>query len=132
METLHSFKISGTTRPLMQHHIPEDLNPQHQKSRYSLQIDCMSFIHVQDPVPVMEYNMSMETDCCVEEEVVSFSAEQRLLLDQQLRKHVQLTMQHFLQTYSHPQLSHCAADCRGIIVSCSEFQFNCFVNRELN
>jgi hypothetical protein len=80
----------------------------------------MPIIRVQDPVPAMEVNMSMEkSDRSSEEEVLSFLAEQRLLLDQQLRKHVQLTTQHFLQTYAHPELSHCAAQCRGIIVSSS-------------
>ena len=78
---------------------------------------------------MMEVNIAMETSkFCAEEEILSFSAEQRLLLDQQLRKHVQLSTQHFLQTYAHPQLSHCAAECHGIIVSCSGFLFNCFVN----
>lgn len=48
---------------------------------------------------------------------VMMSSEQRLLLDQQMRKHVQLTTQHFLQTYAHPQLSSCASECKGILVS---------------
>jgi len=77
----------------------------------------------------MEVKVAMETPArIVEEEILSFSAEQRLLLDQQLRKHVQLTTQHFLQTYAHPQLSHYAAECHGIIVSCSGFLLNCCVN----
>jgi hypothetical protein len=45
------------------------------------------------------------------------TSEQRLLLDQQMRKHVQLTTQHFLQTYAHPQLSSCASECKGVLVS---------------
>jgi hypothetical protein len=85
--------------------------------------------HIQELVPVMEVKAVKDTSAHgVEEEILSFSAEQRLLLDQQLRKHVQLTTQHFLQTYAHPQLSHYAAECHGIIVSCSEYLFNCFVN----
>jgi hypothetical protein len=86
-------------------------------------------IHLQELVPVMEVKVVTETSAgSVEEEILSFSDEQRLLLDQQLRKHVQLTTQHFLQTYAHPQLSHCAAECHGIIVSCSGFLFDCCVN----
>jgi len=73
---------------------------------------------IEELVPVMEVKDAMETTArSIQEEILSFSAEQRLLLDQQLRKHVQLTTQHFLQTYAHPQLSHCAAECHGIIVS---------------
>jgi len=78
---------------------------------------------------VMDVKVATETSAhSVEEVVLSFLAEQRLLLDQQLRKHVQLTTQHFLQTYAHPQLSHCAAECHGIIVSLSGFLFNCCFN----
>jgi hypothetical protein len=86
-------------------------------------------IHLQELVPVMEVKGAMETSVrSVEAEILSLSAEQRLLLDQQLRKHVQLTTQHFLLTYAHPQLSHFAAECHGIIVSCSGFLFNCCIN----
>jgi hypothetical protein len=80
-------------------------------------------LHFQNPAPVIE-NMLMETsEHSVNEEVLFIlSSEQRLLLDQQMRKHVQLTTQHFLQTYAHPQLSHCASECKGILVSYSVFQ----------
>jgi len=73
---------------------------------------------VEELVPVMEVKVAMATSVhSVQEEILSLSAEQRLLLDQQLRKHVQLTTQHFLLTHAHPQLSHYAAECHGIIVS---------------
>ena len=78
---------------------------------------------------MMEVKVATETSVCsVEGVILSLSAEQRLLLDQQLRKHVQLTTQHFLQAYAHPQLSHFAAECHGIIVSWSGFLFNFCVN----
>ena len=96
---------------------------------YNHKIHYLPVIHLQELVPVMEVKVATETSVHgVEEVILSFSAEQRLLLDQQLRKHVQLTTQHFLQTYAHPQLSHCAAECHGIIVSWSGFLFNCCVN----
>ena len=43
--------------------------------------------------------------------------EQRLLLEQQMRKHVQLTTQHFLQTYAHPELWRMAGEFKNILVS---------------
>lgn len=33
-----------------------------------------------------------------------FTSSQRLLFDQQLRQHIQLTLMHFLQCYKHPSL----------------------------
>lgn len=51
------------------------------------------------------------------EEVLHLSLEQRLLLEQQMRKHVQLTTQHFLQTYAHPQLWQMAGEFKSILVS---------------
>jgi hypothetical protein len=96
---------------------------------YNHKIHYLPVMHLQELAPVVEVKVAMETSArSVEEAVLSFSAEQRLLLDQHLRKHVQLTTQHFLQTYAHPQLSNCAAECHGIIVSCSRFLFNCCVN----
>jgi hypothetical protein len=96
---------------------------------YNLKIRCLPVIHFQELVPVIEVKVAKETSVrSVQEEILSFSAEQRLLLDQQIRKHVQLTTQHFLQTYAHPQLSHYAAECHGIIVSCLGLLFNCCVN----
>ena len=96
---------------------------------YNHKIHYLPVIHLQELVPVMEVKVATETSARSAEEVIlSFSEEQRLLLDQQLRKHVQLTTQHFLQTYAHPQLSHYAAECHGIIVSLSGFLFNCCAN----
>ncbi|PSN41136.1 hypothetical protein C0J52_05206, partial [Blattella germanica] len=48
---------------------------------------------------------------------LELSVEQRLLLNQQMRKHVQLSTQHFLQTYGHPKLSHFAGEFKSILVS---------------
>ncbi|XP_023712156.1 GON-4-like protein isoform X2 [Cryptotermes secundus] len=83
----------------------------------------------EDPAPVIPKLVVVSDNSAQEENVtvvmpseqrlgrVMMSSEQRLLLDQQMRKHVQLTTQHFLQTYAHPQLSSCASECKGILVS---------------
>lgn len=75
-------------------------------------------VQEEDPVPAMSRVVVVRDRSAQEEDVrVTMSSEQRLLLDQQMRKHVQLTTQHFLQTYAHPQLSSCASECKGILVS---------------
>ncbi|XP_067012946.1 GON-4-like protein isoform X2 [Anabrus simplex] len=51
------------------------------------------------------------------DESIRISLEQRLLLDQHMRKHVQLLTQHFLQTYCHPQLGYYAAACKRDLAS---------------
>jgi hypothetical protein len=124
-------EMSGTTRYRITSQKTWILNTATVKisNSYNHKIHYQPVIHLQELVPAMEVKVAMETSVrSVEVEILSLSAEQRLLLDQQLRKHVQLTTQHFLQTYVHPQLSHCAAECHGIIVSCSGFLFNCCVN----
>lgn len=47
---------------------------------------------------------------------VLLSPPQRLVLDQQLRQHVQILAQHFLQTYMHPVLNGYAAKCKKLLV----------------
>lgn len=45
------------------------------------------------------------------------TSSQKLLLEQQLRQHVQLTTQHFLQTCQHPMHAKKAGECKVILVS---------------
>lgn len=46
MKALHSFEMTGTTRPLTQHHIPEDLNPQDTGSQEAtgMDMDLVKFL----------------------------------------------------------------------------------------
>lgn len=48
---------------------------------------------------------------------VCMTYEQKQLLDQQLRQHVQLTTQHFLQTYQHSEYEHMAQTFKDFLVS---------------
>lgn len=41
---------------------------------------------------------------------------QKLLLAQQMRQHVQLMTQHFLQTYKHPVYHYYSGVCRAMLV----------------
>lgn len=50
------------------------------------------------------------TDCVM-------TAKQKLILDQQLRQHVQLCTQHFLQLYGHPELWSLAETCKQNLVN---------------
>lgn len=52
---------------------------------------------------------------------VGFSADQRALLDQQMRMHTQLAVQGFVQTYGHPMLHSKESVYRGFLVSLLEF-----------
>lgn len=46
-----------------------------------------------------------------------FVPNQMCLLAQQLRQHVQLTTQHFMQTYQHPRFDCYASICKTMLVS---------------
>nr|CAD7573043.1 unnamed protein product [Timema californicum] len=56
-----------------------------------------------------------ETQQQLDPEFVRLTEQQRLILDQQMRKHVQLTTQHFLQTFAHPHFSHFAPKCKELL-----------------
>nr|CAD7411697.1 unnamed protein product [Timema cristinae] len=58
---------------------------------------------------------AVETQQQLDPEFVRLTEQQRLILDQQMRKHVQLTTQHFLQTYAHPHFSHFAPKCKEFL-----------------
>lgn len=45
------------------------------------------------------------------------SKQQRLLFEQQLRQHVQLTTMHFLQCYKHPTLYKLASEMKNLLVN---------------
>uniref|UniRef100_A0A1B6CB21 GON-4-like protein n=1 Tax=Clastoptera arizonana TaxID=38151 RepID=A0A1B6CB21_9HEMI len=49
--------------------------------------------------------------------ILSFTPEQQLLLSQQMRQHIQLLTQHFLQTYNHPILHRFSSKCKESLVS---------------
>ncbi|CAH0391471.1 unnamed protein product [Bemisia tabaci] len=78
---------------------------------------------VKDPGPEIEEavqsfegaEQSRRSAAPVEVKVVA--VEQLLLLQQQMRQHVQLTTQHFLQCYQHPELSKYADQCRNILLN---------------
>ncbi|XP_049959852.1 GON-4-like protein isoform X1 [Schistocerca serialis cubense] len=57
-------------------------------------------------------------------EQVSLTSEQRLLLDQQMREHVQFTTQNYLQTFCHPKYNVYAAECKGYLVNLSYLSGN--------
>nr|CAD7431732.1 unnamed protein product [Timema monikensis] len=61
------------------------------------------------PPPAVEMQQQLDP------EFVRLTEQQRLILDQQMRKHVQLTTQHFLQTYAHPHFSHFAPKCKEFL-----------------
>lgn len=49
-----------------------------------------------------------------------FSVEQMLLLQQQMRQHVQIATQHYLQTYKHPMLSEMAQNFKDFLLTITE------------
>lgn len=51
------------------------------------------------------------------------SKQQRLLFEQQLRQHVQLTTMHFLQCYKHPTLFKLAGEMKNLLVSGNALYF---------
>lgn len=56
---------------------------------------------------LVELPVKSEPETIVSEENLDFpifTSSQKLLFDQQLRQHVQLTLMHFLQCYKHPSL----------------------------
>ncbi|KAJ9573919.1 hypothetical protein L9F63_008718, partial [Diploptera punctata] len=60
---------------------------------------------------------SLPSGVLLKEFLFKLPSEQRLLLEQQMRKHVQLTTQHFLQTFGHPELWYMAGEFKNILVS---------------
>lgn len=76
-------------------------------------------------------DLEMTENAAQEEEVevertCPVTSTQRLLIQQQMRQHVQLTTQHFLQTCQHPLYSKYAKQCKVNLVSCV---FGIFANR---
>nr|CAD7460912.1 unnamed protein product [Timema tahoe] len=65
---------------------------------------------IEVPLPVVEAHQQLDPEC------VRLTEQQRLILDQQMRKHVQLTTQHFLQTFAHPHFLHFAPKCKEFLV----------------
>lgn len=52
---------------------------------------------------------------------------QILLLAQQMRQHVQLTTQHFLQTYKHPTYHYYSGICRTMLVRIYNSSYYVFI-----
>lgn len=61
----------------------------------------------------------------------SLSKQQRLLFEQQLRQHVQLTTMHFLQCYKHPTLFELADEMKYLLVSASALHSILFIFQNL-
>ncbi|XP_063225929.1 GON-4-like protein isoform X2 [Bacillus rossius redtenbacheri] len=65
-------------------------------------------------IPESAAEVGVQDDCS--EALMQMLAEQKLLIGQQMRKHVQLTTQHFLQCYLHPEFSQWAPKCKEMLV----------------
>lgn len=68
------------------------------------------------PETVQNEDILVSPPASPEEPVIGLSLPQRNLLLQQIRQHVQLLTQHFLQTYQHPLFNNISKKCKVMLV----------------